>query len=350
MGKHFHHFTWTERLRIEFLFHHGETKTAIAKQLGFSRQAVSDEMKREQYISVDDCGYERLDYSPEIADRKYREYLKAKGSKLKIDNDFVFADFLEKEIVDNKRSPYSALEIAKEKNFSTTICVTTLYHYIDRGVFLRLGNESLPEKRKRKRKYKKVTRSARLPRGISIEQRPKEIEGRADFGHWEMDCVDGKQNTKAALLVLTERKTRFELIFFLKNKEAKTVIQTLDRLERKLGAKLFCKVFKSITVDNGSEFDNYNGLKKSCLQKQNRTEFYYCHPNNPQERGSNENANKLIRRHIPKGTPIETVPRKQLPIIERWVNTTPRKIHGGKTAENLFMAEVDKKTAKILCG
>ncbi len=118
-------------------------------------------------------------------------------------------------MLEEGRSPAAALaDIALEGlEFKTTICTSTFYGYITKGVFLMLTNKDLPEKAKRKRKYRKVKTAKRAPRGKSIEKRPAEVEGREVFGHWEMDTVySGKQTSKKALLVLTERKTRQEII------------------------------------------------------------------------------------------------------------------------------------------
>ena len=111
----------------------------------------------------------------------------------------------------------------------------------------------MPKKPKRKRPYHRVKTTKRAPRGESIEKRPKVINQRITFGHWEMDTVKGKQGvTKSCMLVLTERKTRDEIIFKLKDQKAESVVDALDRLERKWG-DMFSKVFRSITVDNGVE-------------------------------------------------------------------------------------------------
>lgn len=141
-----------------------------------------------------------------------------------------------------------------------------------------------------------------------------------------MDCVCGRQRTLSALLVLTERVSRHELIFKLPDKRAVTVVGVLDDMERRLGP-VFPKVFQSITVDNGMEFRDYAGLTAS-LAGGKRTEVYYCHPYRSGERGSNENANRIIRRFVPKGTDIATVTDQQLQQIQDWMNQYPRKSLG----------------------
>ena len=112
--------------------------------------------------------------------------------------------------------------------------------------------------------------ASRAPAGESIEQRPEEIDEREEFGHWEGDTVysgKGKRKTTRALLTLTERKTRKEIIIAIPNRKAETVVKALDALERKLGARRFRAIFKSITFDNGTEFAAAEELERSCVNK-----------------------------------------------------------------------------------
>ena len=186
----------------------------------------------------------------------------------------------------------------------------------------------------------------RAAAGESIENRPDEVATRETFGHWEMDTVKGKQGvTKSCMLVLTERKTRDEIIFKLKDQKAESVVDALDRLERKWG-DMFSKVFRSITVDNGVEFSDCKGMERSALTPgEKRTYLFYCHPYSSWERGTNENTNKLIRRHIPKGEDFDEKQDRDIEFIENWINTYPRGIFGFRTSEELFKEELEKITA-----
>ena len=165
-----------------------------------------------------------------------------------------------------------------------------------------------------------------------------------------MDTVKGKKNvTKGCLLVLTERKTRSELIFKLKDQKSGSVVQAMDQLERKLGDR-FTKIFQTITVDNGVEFSDYNGLERSVLHPgKKRTELYYCHAYCSWERPSNENQNKLIRRKIPKGFDIDHVTDKQVVKINQWINLYPRGIFDGYNASDMWDREMPNlKLEKII--
>ena len=104
------------------------------------------------------------------------------------------------------------------------------------------------------------------------------------------------------------------------------VVKSLNRLERRFGNK-FRKVFKTITVDNGSEFSDFVGLEKS-IYKGRRTSVYYCHPYTSCERGSNERLNREIRRIFPKGTDFTKVSEERVKACEDWVNAYPREIFG----------------------
>ena len=178
--------------------------------------------------------------------------------------------------------------------------------------------------------------------GQSIENRSDEVNSRDTFGHWEMDTVKGKKGiTKSCLLVLTERLTRREIIRKIPDQGARSVVAELDKLEHRLG-QMFSKLFKTITVDNGVEFSDYESMKRSLLHDGDRTKIYYCHAYSSYERGSNENANKLIRRHIPKGHDIDKYDDTYVQYIQDWMNSYPRKIHGWRTANDLFDAEINK--------
>lgn len=102
-----------------------------------------------------------------------------------------------------------------------------MYSYIDKGVFLTITNKNLPVKGQKKRQYNKVKRAKRPPAGTSIENRPKEIDDRAVVGDWEMDCVEGKKKTKKTLLVLTERKSRREIIRPMQRPDRPSVVRAL---------------------------------------------------------------------------------------------------------------------------
>ena len=248
---------------------------------------------------------------------------------MKIGNDHAYASFIEQKIKFEKFSPAAALAAARNTGeFGTVLSVNTLYSYIYNGV-LDLSSKDLL-RGKPKKQYKRLT-PPKVVEAPSIDKRPEYINDRSELGHWEMDCVCSKQGKTAALLVLTERKSRYELIYKIPNKEMKTVVGVLDQIEQQLGPAAFSQRFKSITVDNGSEFRDYYGMKKD------RTEIYYCHPYRSGERGSNENANSIIRRFFPKGTDFTDVTQAQVDKVQYWMNHYPRKVLGWCCASDYVM-------------
>lgn len=339
----FSHLTETNRYKIEQMITEGYSTRQIAAALHVHVSTINREKKRGMCIQKDTHLREREVYCADVAQRKYEENLKAKGPGLKIANNRQLANYLENLIVDKKYSPDAALALAKEEGVTgdTSICRVTLYSYIEKGVFLRLTNKDLPVKGMRKRRYHKVERMARAPRGDSIEQRPEDVMTREDFGHWEMDSVlPGGDRTKKRLLVLTERKTRHEIIMLLENGKTESVVAALDQLEESCGAARFREIFRTITVDNGSEFADYKGIQHSCIENGDRTHLFYCHPYSSFERGGNENGNKLIRRWLPKGMDFTGLTDCQVKRIEDWMNNYPRRRLGYNCSRRLCLNEL----------
>ena len=151
-----------------------------------------------------------------------------------------------------------------------------------------------------------------------------------------MDLVIGKKG-KAALLTLTERVSRQEIIVKIPDRKASTVRRAIDKIERK--TPNFKNVFKSITTDNGSEFMQYELLQKSCKCKGKRFDIYYCHSFSAWEKGTNENHNRMIRRWFPKGTDFDKIKPSRIQAVEDWMNNYPRKLLDWKTPREISSGE-----------
>ncbi|MCI2057111.1 MAG: IS30 family transposase [Oscillibacter sp.] len=336
MGKHWKHLTETDRYRIEKYRKEGMKVSEIADKLRVHRSTIYNELKRGMCIQQTyDYRFEER-YCPDVAERRYRENLKAKGAVEKIGNDHKLAEYLEGLMLNDNYSPAAALEKVKADGYAVPICKGTLYNYIRKGVFYSLTMEDLPCKGVHKQEYHHV-KAARAPAGESIEMRDDDINERQEPFHWEMDTVVGKRKKSKVLLVMTERMTRFELIFLLAGKKAEYVVAALDSLEKKMGTERFREMFRSITIDNGSEFADCAGMERSALvDGEKRTDCYYCHPYSSWERGSNECQNKMIRRHFPKGTDFDDVTEEQVQYVQDWMNNYPRKLLSWNTAGTLF--------------
>lgn len=329
------HLSYEERIKIETLYNEKLNAKEISIRLGRSKRTIERELKRGSVTLLNSDLTIRLSYSADIAQDDYNYKATAKGPDLKIGNDHQFVSYVEKSIKAGN-SPYATLQNIENQQleFSVAIALKTLYNYIDAGLFANISNKDLPvKKNKKKRNYRKIRTAITNKKGTSIVERPLEVDDRKVFGHWEMDTVVGKQGTKACLLVLSERATRKELVFKIKDKTQNEVVRILNQIERKLGSVEFRKTFKTITTDNGGEFLDFEAIQKSVINKtKSRTKIYYAHPYSSWERGTNENINKMIRRFIPKGCDIANYSEKEVKRIENWINNYPRKIFNGKSA------------------
>lgn len=318
-----------DRIRLEEKLKYKVPIAQIARELGFSRQTIYDEIKRGTYLHTVRWWDEER-YSADIGQAWQDRHRLNKGRELKIGKDRAMSAFLEEKMLQEQCSPAVALELARRAGFQTSICVQTLYNYIDAGLFVRLTSADLLEKPKRKRRTEQQSRivHADLP---SIEDRPATIGERAEYGHWEMDLIVGPQDGSGhVLLTLTERRSRQELIFKLPDRRASTIRAVFDRLERTMPD--FYQRFKTITTDNGPEFLEHDKLIKSVLGGERFT-VYYCHSYAAWEKGSNEIHNRMIRRWFPKGTDFAKISRAKVQRVQDWMNHYPRKVLGWRTPE-----------------
>ena len=267
-----------ERYNIEMLLKEKYRVKEIALALNRDRRTIEREIKRGTMIKKIENPY--LSRNPNVPDyiekkfysakegQKKADWMKTgKGRPLKIAKDKELFKHIESKIADDNYAPDAVIGELKKKNtdFPVLICTKTVYNMIDRGDFCRITNQNLPIKRnKTSRTYKPISRVAKNNiTGRSIEERDEKINRREEVGHWEMDLVVGSGHS--CLQVLTERKTRKELIFKIPNKAQENIKRILDMLEKKFKDS-FKNIFKSITSDNGAEFLDQKGVncKKYC--------------------------------------------------------------------------------------
>lgn len=331
------HFSWEERIRLETLaralYPRGRKANfaELARRLGRHRSSVSREYRRGVVSNQDHELNAFAVYSAHKAQQAARQIALNKGPRGKLTNR-IAADIRER-ILKDKFSPYAALvALQKTGRYPWLPCERTVYYAIDAG-HLGLSRQQLPYKRKQKHRKHSARRMAYTnARGRPISERPQAAEDRTEYGHWEMDTVvGGTGTTPACLLVLTERMSRHEIVRKLPARTQEAVVRALGRLERNPG-NIF-RTMKTITTDNGCEFLDFKAIEKSAIHAGQRCEVFFAHPFRASERGSNENANRILRRFIPKGADISTYSRKQIQKIQDWINALPRKILDGLCAE-----------------
>jgi IS30 family transposase len=155
---------------------------------------------------------------------------------------------------------------------------------------------------------------------VSIRERPAEVEDRAIPGHWEGDLLAGASNTHVATLV--ERYSRFLLLVRVDGKDTQSVVSALTSQMKGLPDHLR----GSLTWDRGTELAAHTQFTVATDLK-----VYFCDPQSPWQRGSNENTNGLLRQYLPKGTDLSQFTQQQLNDIARKLNTRPRQTLGFHT-------------------
>lgn len=228
----------------------------------------------------------------------------------------------------------------------TSISTTTIYRAIHYGL-LKVKKEDT----RRMTKFEKsgeYRSKAKLPvskLSYSIELRPKEINDRTIFGNWELDTViSSSKGQHKALMTLTERKTRFEIIGLLEAKTKEEVILKFKKIKDYLKSNIK-DIINSITTDNGTEFSGFLDIIELTGAK-----FYFCHPYASCEKGTNEKHNSIIRYFIPKKSLIENYSVSDINNICNWMNNYPRKILDYQTPTEVLQNELqnDKLFNKII--
>lgn len=336
-GRKWKHLNPFERGQIAALHKEGYSAYRIGKILGRSADTIRNELKRGTTTVIINS-FERERYFPETGQAIYEKNRKHCFCPLKAKRCGRFIAYIEDELFRHKHSFDSARGYALKNGLfakEDVVCVTTLYSYVERGV-INVRNIDLPERvGRRVKKSRRPLRDAKRLKGRSIEERPKAVDEKKEFGHWEIDLVVGQRSGDCVLLTLTERKTKKEIIRKIKNKSPEEVMKALYRLEQEI--PYFDKVFKSITSDNGKEFSHLYELEEGRSIR-----VYYAHPYSSWERPLNELTNRIIRRFIPKGKAIKRYSQEKIEQIEEWINELPRRILGYCTAEECYQIELGK--------
>lgn len=168
-----------------------------------------------------------------------------------------------------------------------------------------------------------------LPDVVSIAERPPSADSRAVPGHWEGDLLIGKRGTQ--IVTLVERRSRFVLLVRVPAADSATVVTALARRITRLPAVLR----QSLTWDRGAEMAQHHRFTVAT-----GVQVYFCDPQSPWQRGSNENTNGLLRQYYPKGADLSTVTQRQLDVVAEKLNTRPRQTLGWQTPAAVYAATV----------
>jgi len=304
----FQHLSAKERAVIEHLHRGRVSQREIARQMGRSPSTISRELRRGK--PTERCGY-LSDRAHSLA-RARRASANGLRSRMR-----------SKEILRHLRAglrlrwpPELIVGRLKKLKSKIKICAMTLYRFLkqDREAGGKL-HQGLPRRGKGRRPNGSKGRRRPKPGRRPIEDRPAGAINRTRHGHWEGDTVEGAGKS-AYIVTLVDRKSRYALLGKARNKSQEVVGDVVKRLIRRLTKALRL----SITLDNGTEFNDFNAIEAAT-----GVEIYFADPYCSWQRGTNEQTNGVMRHFLPKGTNFKTVSSKRLARIEHLLNNRPRK-------------------------
>lgn len=321
MGEHYRHLTVRQRERLAKLFYEGHSLAEMAKALHRDKSTISREMRRN---GSPKSGL----YRPCGAQVRSEERRRKASRRPRIPNEKIRAYIREKlalgwspEIIAGRLPlEHRGLRVSHE----------AIYQYLyDRRTKGRKELVELLRRAHRRRMRKGIGRKVRktkIPNRIPIEARPKAVDSRRYYGHWEGDTMES-QKSPPVLNSLTERKSRLLLLTKL---ERKVAAETKRALVERLGI-LPAKLRRTITLDNGTE----NTLHEEVTAEIG-TLCYFAKPYASWQRGTNEQTNGMVRWYLPKGTDFRNISEEQIAEIESRINNRPRKCLKFKTPLEVF--------------
>lgn len=307
------HLTTFERARIETLHDQGISIRTIAEKLDRSPSTISRELKRNSQDGI---------YRSEKAQENYEKHRLHCGRIGKWSPDLA-------EIINEKLNMTWSPEQIVGRLFQESISFKTIYRWIYQGLLVDQNLNVLRHKGKRQKP--KETRG-RFNVGTSITKRPKEIRKRETFGHWELDSVvSSRGKSKGCFATFVERKTRWYMALKMPNRTS----ASMEKAIRTWMEQFPHGTIQTATVDRGKEFACY-----STIEQDTDIRVYFAEPYSSWQRGSNENANGLLREFFPKKTDLSKVSDEELENALSLINNRPRKCLNWKTTHEAFQEEL----------
>jgi len=334
----YNHFTVEEREKIQEMLWQKTSIRNIAGALNRSPSSVSREIGRNKDVLG------RRFYIPRTANERALDKRKSRGRKDRLKNSIV-RDYVIERLKDNGWSPEQIAGRITEELPGQSISYEAIYQYIYAQVYrngwgvLKPGREDLRgylKRRHKRRRIKGLRKPQRVSRfsGVSIEKRPAIVDKRSRIGDWESDSIVSFNNMPG-LNSLLERKSGLILLTKVSEKTAEATTNAIvGRLSGLPG--------HTLTADNGSENQYWKEIEEKIGLK-----CFYAHPYASWERGSNENANGLVRWYFPKKTDFREVSDEEIARVEYALNTRPRKRLGWKTPLEVFSENLRRRNYRI---
>jgi IS30 family transposase len=311
----YHQLTSEERYMLAALRRQGCNQSEIARSLGRHRSTVCREVRRNGTRA--DGHYRAFTAQERTNGRRSRSRRNRRFSA----EDFALVD----ELLCRQWSPEQVSGHLRRTG-GLLISHETIYRHVWRdkkggGV---LYTHLRGARKRRRKRYGAYDSRGRLAGKRMISERPAEVEARHEVGHWEVDTVMGA-GSRDCVVTLVERKTGLVLVGKLSDRTAESLSRRLTRLIRGAGR------VETVTADNGTEFHGYGRVERLT-----GAAFYFARPYHSWERGSNENANGLLRQYLPKGVSMAGLSQQRCNVIARKLNTRPRKRLGFRTPLECF--------------
>jgi len=298
----------------------GRSVRSMARALGRSPSTVSREIVRN--------GGSRW-YRAAAADRRaWKQALRPKPCKLAVHGQLRQAVAAK---LERNWSPEQIAGWLKRMHPGTEACQVsheTIYRslYVQaRGVLKKELMQHLRSRRPIRRSRHATQKRRKIANAVSIRERPASIEDRAVPGHWEGDLLCGSKISR--IVTLVERHSRYVMLAKVPNGETKTVVNALIKQARKLPDELY----KSLTWDRGKELTDHQRFTMET-----NIAVYFCDPQSPWQRGTNENTNRLLRQYFPHGTDLMSYSQAHLNSVARELNERPRKTLDFQTPAERF--------------
>lgn len=321
MKKKYTHLSSKERELMSVLHAKQTSISEIARILNRSKSTISRELNRPTTI------FYRGVYLGESSQKNYAKTWQKTHKRQRLKNSTI-----REYVLQRLKRHWSPETIAgRLKRHGINISYEAIYQYIydgNRDLVYYLPRKHLA--RKRIWQYRK-RRKSNIPNRIDIDFRPPEANLRQEFGHFEADTILSSKESKSALLVLVDRKTRYTKI---KKLTRKTSSQANSQIIFALNEYNVSQIH-SITYDNGTEFCGHEIVNKKL-----QTKSYFCKAYHAWEKGTVENINGLIRRFFPKKTNFDTITEKEIRFMENWINTRPMKVLGFKTPSEVYLESI----------
>lgn len=321
----FKHFSFFERKRIERFLRKKESRRFIAGKLGRSVSAISDEIRQNSVNGK---------YNAKKAEHKAR--VRRQNSKLqcmKIAVDPDLKKFVTENILDDQSPEGISGRLKEVRTDLQYASMKAIYKFVwsphGRQIEKHLYSKAVHKKGGPKRDTP-ITIDGR----IMIDERPKKVENRREFGHYEGDFIESGKDGKGSLLVIVERKTRYPFLRYLEDRTTENV----NKLVREM---LGDSPIESLTIDNDISFQKHKELSKLI-----EAEIFFCHPQSPHEKGTVENRNKAIRRYVKKRCDLSKIPIETFSFVEEKLRNKFMKCLKFKTPKEAFEYELSKIESK----